>query len=125
MGNPLFGVDISGLINTHVGSGVLDAVLVKSTAATRTSGQLTGGLNPTTTSYACKGFIDKQAKKDIDGTLVSDGMVTIVLIGDSINGGATVPDHSDRITIEGTTYTIELIDRDPAAATYTCLCHKH
>lgn len=120
MGNPLFGVNISGIIKDNIGPGVLDATLTKSTPGTRTAGQLTGGTNPTTESYACKGFIDRQANEDMKGSLISDGRVTIVLIGDTIEGGAVAPDNGDRITIEGRTYKIEVMDRDPAAATYTC-----
>ena len=121
MGNPLFGVNISGLIKEYIGPGVLDATLTKSTPGSRTAGQLTGGRNPTTASYACKGFIDKQARQDFDGTLISDGQVMIVLIGDTIDGGSTKAEAGDRITIEGVTYMIDKLDRDPAAATYTCL----
>ena len=120
MGNPLFGVNISGLIKEYVGTGVLDASLIKFTSGTRTVGQLTGGTNPTFTTYACKGFIDTQAKTDITGTLVADDGVTIVLIGDTINGGATDVDSGDQITIEGRTYIVGVVDRDPASATYTC-----
>lgn len=122
MGNPLFGVNISGLIRAAIGPGVLEATLVKSTPVSRTGGQLTGGTKPTEASYACRGFIDKQARRDFDGTLVSDGKVTIVLIGDTIEGGSVAADGGDRITIEGGTYMVELLDRDPAGATYTCLC---
>lgn len=122
MGNPLFGVNISGLIKAAIGPGVLGASLVKSTPATRTSGQLTGGTAPTEASYDCRGFIDKQARRDLDGTLIADGKVTIVLLGDTVDGGSTPVEAGDRIVIEDTTYMIELLDRDPAGATYTCLC---
>ena len=125
MGNPLFGINISKLIKDNVAPGVLDATLTVVTAGTRTPGTLTGGTNPTTQDYSCRGFIDTQAVRDISGTLVDDGTKTIVLIGDTINGGATAPSTADRVTIEGTTYTIEAIDRDPAAATYTMICRPH
>jgi len=121
MGNPLFSVNISGLIKEYIGPGVLDATLTKSTPGSRTAGQLTGGRNPTTATYACKGFIDEQARQDFDGTLTLDGQVVIVLIGDTIDGGSTKAEVGDRITIEGVTYMIDKLDRDPAAATYTCL----
>jgi len=119
MGNKLFGVDISGLIKENIGPGVLDATLIVYTTGTRSPTQPTGGTNPTTVSHACKGFIDSQNKKDLSGTLAADGSKIVVLIGDTINGGNTAPTTADRVTIEGTTYTIEKIDRDPAAATYT------
>lgn len=120
MGNQLFGVDIAGLIKDNIGPGVLDATLTKSTPGARTAGQLTGGTNPTTSTFACKGFIDRQANRDLRGTLVADGNVVIVLVGDTIDGGnaASAPETGDRVTIEGTTYVINVVDRDPAAATY-------
>lgn len=122
MGNPLFGVDISGLIKQHVGSGVLDATLTKSTPGTRTAGDLGAGTNPTTTNYPCKGFIDKQKRKHVEGGLEDDGTVTIVLIGDTIDNGNQAAEPGDSVTIEGSTYQIAddaTVDRDPAAATYT------
>lgn len=119
MGNPLFGVNISGIIKDNIGPGVLAATLTKFTPGTRTPGQLTGGTNPTSASYSCRGFIDRQANKDLRGTLIDDGNVVIVLIGDTIDGGASAPEGGDQVTIEGTTYTVGVVDRDPAAATYT------
>jgi len=121
MGNPLFGVNISKLIKDNIGPGVLDAVLTVVTQGSRTGGNLTGGKNPTDVDHACKGFIDSQETRDANGTLVNDGTRTIVLIGDTINGGATAPSTKSRITIEGVEYPIEAIDRDPAAAVYTCI----
>jgi hypothetical protein len=123
MGNPLFSVNISGIIKDVVGPGVLAATLTKFTPGTRTVGQLTGGTNPTNATYTCRGFIDSKDVKDrAGGGLVAGGTVKIVLIGDTINGGATAPDNGDHITIEGATYLIDKLDRDPAAATYTCVC---
>lgn len=122
MGNKLFGVNISGLIKDNIGPGVLDATLVVVTPGTRTPGALTGGSNPTVANYPCKGFIDTQANQDIKGTLVDDGRVTIILVGDTISGGAVAPSTNDRVTIEGKTFEIQVIDRDPAAATYTLAC---
>lgn len=122
MGNPLFGIDVSGLVKTHVAGGLLDATLVKITPGTRTPGSLTGGTNPTSASHACKGIITRQARRNQDGTLVGDGSVEIMLVGDTINNGATAPELGDEIVIEGATYKIGedgAIDRDPAAATYT------
>ena len=121
MGNKLFGVDISGIINQNIGPGVLAATLTKYTSGTRTTGQLTGGTNPTSEAYSCRGFIDRQADRTSEGTLVDNGTVLILLVGDSISGGAISPSTEDHIAIEGTTYAIKVIDRDPAAATYECV----
>lgn len=125
MGIRLSGIDVSGIIKKAIGDGVLtdptahDAILIHFTIGTRT-GNLTGGTNPTSTNHTCKGFIDSKNLKEFKGTLVEDGDVFIILIGDSISP-AQVPDVSDQITIESKTYRIRVLDRDPAAATYTCL----
>jgi hypothetical protein len=123
MGNPLFGVDISGIIKGAIGPGVLDATLRKVVSGTPTPGALTGGTNPTTTDYPCKGFIDSQRVRFAKGSTVRAGRKVVVLIGDTISNGAVAPEPGDRIIIEGTTYVIPeggTIDRDPAAATYAC-----
>tara|TARA_R110002167_G_scaffold93122_2_gene249814 strand:+ start:13520 stop:13894 length:375 start_codon:yes stop_codon:yes gene_type:complete len=119
MGNPLFGVDISGLINANIGPGVNDATLTKVTGGTRTGGQLTGGTNPTTATYACKGFVDVLDKNRLEGTLAADTDVLVALIGDSIAGGQ-VPTAGDRVTIMGTEYNIIQVTVDPALAVYNC-----
>lgn len=122
MGNPLFGIDISKLIHDNISPGVLAATLVKRANTARTPGSLSGGLNPSSTSYSCRGFIDSKQKRFIDGTLVTDGAENIVLIGDSIVGA--VPEIGDRVTIEGRTFVVEQLDRDPAAAVYTLSCKQ-
>lgn len=129
MGNPLFGVNISKIIKDVVGPGVLPATLKKFTPGVRTPGNVTGGTNPTDASFPCRGFIDSQAVRFQDGTLVRAGNKVIVLIGDTINNGdpTSAPAPGDEITIESVAYKIPEdghIDRDPAAATYTCEVRK-
>lgn len=124
MGNKLFGVDISGLVNKHIGPGVNSATLTKVTVGTRTSGSLTAGTNPTTTDHACKGFLDQLRRKHIENTLVEDSDQLINLIGDSISGGR-VPTPGDRITIRGTVYNVIVVDVDPADALYECVCRSN
>ena len=124
MGNPLFGIDISGLIKDNVAPGVLEVTLTKFAPGTRTPGQLTGGTNPTSTTYACRGFIDSQSRTYLKGSRTQTSSVVVVLIGDTISGGSVAPSDGDLVTIEGTTYVINDIDRDPAAATYTLMCNR-
>lgn len=120
----MLGIDVAALIAKHASPGVQDAQLVKVTPGTRTPGALTGGTNPVDgTAITCKGFIESQATRNREGTLVGDGSVIIVLLAATIDGGATVPELGDKITIEGTEYRIPedgVIDRDPAGATFTC-----
>lgn len=123
----LFGVNVSGLIHKYVSPGVLPAVLRKVTPGTRTAGAQTAGTNPTTTDYACRGFIDKKPTQSLMSTqplLSPDDMASIVLIGDSIEDGQ-VPRLQDIIIIEDTQYrVVGPTDRDPAAATFTCFCNR-
>ena len=123
MGNPLFGVNISKLVADALGPGLLDATLSVITPGTR-SEDPTAGRQPTSVDFPCKGFIDSKDREEIGGTLVKDGDVVIVLLGDTIDGGDSAPWVNDRVTIEGETYRIQGLDRDPAAATYTLLCPK-
>lgn len=123
MGNPLFGVNISKLVADNIGPGVLDATLTVYTPGTR-SADPTAGRQPTSVAHACKGFIDSKGRENIGGTLVKDGDVVIVLLGDTIDGGNTPPTLNDQVTIEGKTYRVAALDRDPAGATYTLLCPK-
>lgn len=120
----LFGVNISKLIADEVGPGVLPATLIRVTAGTRTTGNLSGGTNPTDKSFNCRGFIDEQGVRNVDGTLVENGTKKVVLIGDTISGGAVAPSVGDKVKIEGTTYQIKAVDRDPAAATYTLVVRQ-
>lgn len=119
MGNPLFGINISGLINSNIGPGVNAATLTKVTPGSRTGGSLTGGTNPTSTSYACRAFVDPISRDRVDGTLVKDGDANVQIVGDSVAGGQ-VPEVGDTVTILSRTYEIVAIEVDPALALYTC-----
>ena len=120
MGNKLFGVDIAGIVNSSMAQGLLPATLTKITLGDRTTGSLTGGKAKIETAYTCRGFIDVYTDKQMDGTIIKAGDRKILLIGDSVQGGA-VPDVNDKITIEGRTFKIVgPVKRDPAAATYEC-----
>jgi hypothetical protein len=128
--NPLSGVDVAGIIAQEIGQGLLADSGFNYTLIVRVEGSFdasepTAGRAITETSVSCKGFIDSQAREDFDTTLVDNGTVMIVLIGNTINGGATVPTTSDHIVAEGTRYTIDRIDRDPAGATYQCMCRPY
>ncbi len=99
--------------------------LTKSTPGTRTVGAVSAGTNPTTTSYACKGFEETKQAGQLPETLVVKHDLVISLLGASIASGA-VPVPGDRITSLGVTYTIipEGVGRDPVGALYVCTCRK-
>jgi hypothetical protein len=118
MGRKLFGVNISGLIHKIMSKGLSSAVLTKITSGARTSGSLTSGKVKTETDHDCKGFMDKAQRERMDGTVIAAGHYIVLIIGDSIQGGA-VPEVNDQITIYGETYDIVgPIGSDPALATY-------
>lgn len=125
MGLNLFGANISGQIAAALGPLLLPATLVKTTPGTRTAGDPTSGTNPTSASYPCRGMVSDYRVSTKPG----DGQVavfdkSIMLLGDTISGGAIVPTVNDRITIEGATYRIASVPaRDPDAATYTMGCN--
>lgn len=119
MGNPLFGVNISGIIKQAMAKGLLPLVLVKEVAGPRgtimTEGQV---ISPR--RYPCRGFIDSYKTYQITGTSVQAGDKKILIIGDTLPTGV-VPEMNDRIIAEGTEHVIaSLPERDPAAATYVC-----
>lgn len=123
MGIKIAGIDVSGLIKKEIGQNVLKdpahvAVLTTFTLGTRT-GNLTGGTERPSTDSTGKGFIDETKIESVKGTLVKDGETIVNLIGDSFTA---VPKINDHILIESTLYVIKVLDRDPAAAMYICLC---
>ena len=123
MGIDLFGVDIAGIIHDNMSDGFPQMILTKEIAGTRTAGSLTSGQSMTPTSYSCNGFVDTYKADEIDGTTVKKNDHKILIIGDSIEGGA-VPEPGDTITAESENYEIQEdgVIRDPAAATYLCHC---
>lgn len=125
-GIKLHGIDVAGIIGKEIGVNTLtDAAhactLVKVTPGTRTTGQLTGGTNPTTSNHACRAFIDRQARGNRPASLVNATDVVIQVIGETIEGGV-IPTVNDRIIAEGTTWYIRGVDRDPCEAVYTLTC---
>jgi hypothetical protein len=115
----LFGIDIAGIINKEMGPLLLPVVLIKSVKGTRTTGNLSGGVQPISTSYNARGFISDYTDREVDGTLVVTGDRKVCILGASISS-SKIPQGNDKVTVEGYTYKIVRVKRDPAAATYTC-----
>jgi hypothetical protein len=114
----LFGVDIAQEIFTAFNGQLLTGTLTKVTPGTRTSGALAGGTNPTSVNYTFQGFVDLKSEVNTPAWSQQGGRF-VTIIGNSISPAA-VPQPGDSITIEGTTYKVHEVERDPAAATYTC-----
>lgn len=121
MGNPLFGVDIAGIIN-----GALKGKLNSATLHVRTPGvrgsDPSAGTNPTETDHACEGVIVQEDRRKRKGSGVSADYIYVLLIGDSISSGTVVPKQGDRVTIQGAKHDIHKVETDPANATYKLHC---
>lgn len=80
---------------------------------------VTAGTNPTETAHTCKGVVSDYAVGQIDGTIIKQGDRRIVILAGTI-APAAVPVPNDKLTVEGRTYRIVDVRRDPVAATYEC-----
>ncbi len=114
----LFGQDIAGQIAQALGGHLLPATLTKVIPGARTPSNLPGGTGATTADYTARGIIEDYTDAQIDGTLIAAGDRKVLLLGASI-AGAAVPMPGDRVTIEGATYNVRRVERDPAGATYS------
>ena len=79
-------------------------------------GYVTGsGRSNTETDYACKGFVEADAKRYIDLGLVQRGDRVITILQDSLS---ITPADGDKVAIRGATSTVQSVSQDPAAATW-------
>jgi len=119
MGTKLFGVDISGLVHQHISPGIPKAKLIKVSRKPNPA-KLTGKPLITEEKHDCSGFAESFKQRELTSDiLVSDRK--IILIGDSLPSGVT-PDKDDSVFIESENKTfnvLEILDRDPASATWT------
>ena len=121
----LFGLDIAGIVSDAIaGAGNLrPATLVKVTPGTRTVGSLSTGTNPTQASYTTQGVFEPTTKGDWNGSswdMTRREVGTVTLLGKPLTAAGVVPEAGDLVTIEGATYSISAVSRDPSAASYTC-----
>ena len=114
----IFKAKIAEKLNKAMGGLLFPVVLHSVTQGSRTSGSLTGGKNPTSTDHTCRGFIDDYQDRQIDGAIIRVGDRKVTILGASITP-AVVPKTNDTVTVEGTTFTVIRVQRDPAGATYT------
>lgn len=114
----LLGVDIAKEIHKALSPRLLPLFLIKLSPGTRGT-SLTAGIEPVEDSYAGRGFISDYLDRHINGTSVVTGDRKVNIIGNSLPA-RIIPISGDRVTIEGFTYNIVRVTRDPAAAMYTC-----
>lgn len=116
--NKLFGLDIAKIVSDSIAGagGVLDATLTSVTPGVATDAN-PNLVTPTTTTHTCKGFVDDYKDSQIDGTIIKKGDRKVTLLGATI-APAVAPKTNDKVTIEGDTYDVQNVERDPAGATY-------
>lgn len=112
---------IAAILNQALpAAGITEAVtFVKVTPGTRTSGAVSSGTNPTTTSYSCKGFVSTEKHEKIGGTLVEKTDKVVSILGASL---AATPTSNDKVTIGGV--TLRVIDLQGSPALWTLLCRS-
>lgn len=117
----LFGIDIPKIIGDAFAGQLVPLQLIQVTPATRTSGSLTAGLNPTTRTVSGEGVLENYQERTINGTRILQNNRRVLIIANSLPSG-TVPEPNDKIKIEGSTFVIidGGVSRDPAGATYSC-----
>lgn len=115
----IFGADLAGVLNEALGPLVFDQTLIKITSI-RDPSNPTKRLS-TETSFPCRGFIDVFEDGTLSGTGIKITDRKIVILGASLPSGIE-PVPGDKITAEGTTFTIvpNGVVRDPAGATFEC-----
>lgn len=125
MGNKLFGVNISGLIKTHVAPGLLPVVVTRKVRGARDPNNLTGGQPDTpATVTGIRGIWEDLPKSPPPGVTFELNDRIAMLIGDTVPAGG-LPKRNDKVTIETLTlYAVQQIGRDPAAAAYRFLCRE-
>lgn len=87
------------------------ATLIRSTPTSRTAGELSRGMNPTETSYPCKGFVSNEHYDQIGDTLVQQNDRVVCLLGEGL--GVT-PRFGDKLTIDGVTQRIQDVAGTPS-----------
>lgn len=115
--NKLFGVDIQAEIGKAFGGQLVPLTLHSVTPGTRNPSDPTAGTAPTTVDVTSEGIVDSYRESQIDGSLIQQGDKQILILGQPL--GDVVPKPSDRVTIEGRSYSLIRVERDPAVATYT------
>lgn len=124
MGNNLFGANISGLVAAALGPGLLEIKFTKVYAGERHEDELTSGLHPSEETFDCRGI--RQSISTVvrdsshEGTQIPKNRQIVLILGDTLNGGNTVPEVGDRIFMENTNLVIDDVNFDADRAAYTC-----
>lgn len=118
MGNNLFGADIAGEIARELGPELLLGTITRRTPGSRSSSNLAAGRAQTVSTHEFRGL-----RMGLSGlrknTILPEARDAVLVLGDTVTP-AIVPTVNDRITIEGVSFSIVDVSRDPDAAAYIC-----
>lgn len=112
--------NIRKLVGKYLGKqkqlGVGAITLTVKTRGTRTTES--SGTHPTSTTYTCKGFLERTGKF-MDGTFVAEGAAKLTVIGATLPKGIE-PKPGTTLTREGVVWTVGRMMTDPVEALYEC-----
>ncbi len=74
-------------------------------------------LPPTPTPHACKAIVESYSDYFVANGLINEKDRKVLILAGSL---AVRPQAGDRVTISGTTFTIQDVATDPAEAVWTC-----
>ena len=114
----IFGVNLAKELAKGMKAGLPKGTLEVVTQGSPSAGALTSGANPATSRYTFSGTME-YATSQIEETLTEFGERTILILGGTLPEGVA-PKPGDRIVFEGGTFNVVSVERDPAAATYSC-----
>lgn len=107
---------LDGGIQTIV-NGAADFLMLDVTFTTVVEGAYVPGTGQVNveTNYACRGFVEEDAKRYIDLGLVQRGDRVITLLQPSLS---VTPSDGDKVTIRSVVSTVQSVAQDPAEATW-------
>lgn len=115
----LFGIDIAGLVHRNLSHHLTPGTITSRVEGARSTTDPTAGRTITETSRTFRGILSEFEEFRYRNTQVKHGDKQCMLIAGSIEPYAD-PQVNDRLSIEATTYSVVgILERDPAAATFT------
>lgn len=89
---------------------MLDVTFTDVTEGTYTPGS---GRTNTETDYACKGFVEEDAKRLFDLGQITDGQRVVTILQDSLS---VTPEIGDKVTARNVASIVKSVQQDPAQA---------
>ena len=119
----LFGLNIAKIVGDAFNGKLVTGSMTHFTLGAQNADS-TAGKQRTPSTHAVQGILEDYTDDKIDGTNARRADRKILLMANLINP-FVVPEMNDVISMEGTAYTIVAdVKRDPAAATFECLCRS-